>query len=382
MKRLIGAVAVFALLLISVCGISLYRASGYTSRAGGYMVSLNEIEKLCEQGDTAAAAEAARALRTEIDAERLVPDGKGTILVTGWLCLLFLAAVSLYCGIVIIRPFHRLSDFAESVAGGDLDIPLEYERTNYFGRFTWAFDSMRREIVRARACEREAIENQKTVIAALSHDIKTPVASIRAYTEALELGIGSSPEKCGKYTDVIIRKCDEISKLTSDLLTHSLSELDRLKMSPERLDLCELLSRAVADISPDGSVKFEKPASVTEVYADAERVCQIAENLINNAKKYAGTDMKITAERSGDMAQIRFRDYGSGVPDEDMPFIFGKFYRGSNKGQQNGSGLGLYIVKYIAEQSGGNVSARNTERGFEVCVSLPLYDEKRHLSCS
>ena len=153
-------------------------------------------------------------------------------------------------------------------------------------------------------------------------------------------------------------------------------------MTPERLDLCELLSRAVADISPDGSVKFEKPASVTEVYADAERVCQIAENLINNAKKYAGTDMKITAERSGDMAQIRFRDYGSGVPDEDMPFIFGKFYRGSNKGQQNGAGLGLYIVKYIAEQSGGSVSARNTERGFEVCVSLPLYDKKRHLSCS
>ena len=225
MKRLTNAALIFALLIAAVCGISYFRASSYSSRAGSYMVSLNEIEKLCEQGDTAAAGAAAKELRREISSDKRIPDGQGAVILTGLLCIGFLAGVSIYCGI----------------AGGDLDLPLDYERTDYFGRFTWAFDSMRSEIVRARACEREAIENHKTVIAALSHDIKTPVASIRAYTEALELGIGSSPEKCRHYTDVIIRKCDEISKLTSDLLTHSLSELEKLKMSPERFDLGVLL---------------------------------------------------------------------------------------------------------------------------------------------
>ena len=372
MKKLISAAVLFAVIIISVCGISYFRASDISNRKGSYIVSLNEIEKLCEQGDDSAASEAARTLKGELIADARIPEGQSAVLVTGALCLLFLAGVSLYCGIVIIHPFHKLSDFADKLAGGDLEIPLVYERTNYFGKFTWAFDSMRREILRARACEREAVENQKTVIAALSHDIKTPVASIRAYTEALELGIGSSPEKCRQYTEVIVRKCDELSKLTSDLLTHSLTELERLKMSPEEFELGELLSKAVADISPDGSVELEMPAEKTAVYADPERVVQITENLINNAKKYAGTGLKITAERRDNMAEIHFRDYGSGVPDEDMPFIFGKFYRGSNSRQQSGAGLGLYIVRYIAEQSGGSVRCRNSDNGFEVTVSLPL----------
>lgn len=77
----------------------------------------------------------------------------------------------------------KIAGFAENIAQGNFDVPLKYERCNYFGAFTWAFDSMRKEIIKARAAEREAVENNKTVIATLSHDIKTPVASIRAYAE-------------------------------------------------------------------------------------------------------------------------------------------------------------------------------------------------------
>ena len=93
----------------------------------------------------------------------------------------------LYVGVV--RPFMRLEAFAQDVASGNLDSPLAYERSNPFGRFTWAFDNMRVEIKRARAAEAEAVEQGKTAVAALSHDIKTPIASIRAYSEALELGL-------------------------------------------------------------------------------------------------------------------------------------------------------------------------------------------------
>ena len=182
MKKLISAAVLFAVIIITVCGISYFSASDISNRKGSYIVSINEIEKLCEQGDDSAASEAARTLKSELIADARIPEGQSAVLVTGALCLLFLAGVSLYCGIVIIRPFHKLSDFADKLAGGDLELPLVYERTNYFGRFTWAFDSMRREILRARACEREAVENQKTVLAALSHDKKTTVASIRAYT--------------------------------------------------------------------------------------------------------------------------------------------------------------------------------------------------------
>ena len=372
MKKLIKTAVLFAVLIIAVCSGVLIHSSAGNDQNGRYTVELNEIEKLCEQGDSESAAQSAHDLRLRIAAEERVNNGQIPVLLTGAASLLFIAWVSLYYGISVIRPFHKLSDFAEAVAGGELDLPLEYERNNFFGKFTWAFDSMRNEISKARACEREAIENHKTVIASLSHDIKTPVASIRAYTEALEIGMETSPEKCRKYIDVIIRKCDEVSRLTSDMLTHSLSEMDKLKMSPERFELCEFLAGAVEEFSPDNSVTYHKPPFIAEVFADRERIRQVVENLINNAKKYAGTGMDISVCRRDNMAEIHFSDHGSGIPPEDLPFIFGKFYRGSNAGNESGAGLGLYIVKYIAEQSGGKVFAENTDDGFEVVVTLPL----------
>ena len=110
----------------------------------------------------------------------------------------FIAALSFgYVYFSILRPFDKMKNFAEKIAQGNFDIPLDYERSNYFGSFTWAFDSMRREITKARACEREAIDNNKTVIATLSHDIKTPVASIRAYAEGLGRKSGQLSRKAG-----------------------------------------------------------------------------------------------------------------------------------------------------------------------------------------
>ena len=100
---------------------------------------------------------------------------------------------------------------------------------------------------------------------------------------------------------------------------------------------------------------------------------QITENLINNARKYAHTDINISMELEQHDVLIRFRDFGSGIPDSDMPFIFGKFYRGKNSGNEQGSGLGLYIVKYLTEAQNGEVSLRNLpDGGLEVTISLPL----------
>ena len=86
-------------------------------------------------------------------------------------------------------------------------------------------------------------------------------------------------------------------------------------------------------------------------------------NIITNARKYAKTEIDVRITRESDTVSVHFRDYGGGIPDEDIPFIFGKFYRGKNCGSEQGSGLGLYIVKYVMEQSGGNASLKNCEKG-------------------
>ena len=105
--------------------------------------------------------------------------------------------------------------------------------------------------------------------------------------------------------------------------------------------------------------------------------------IINNARKYAHTDISVSLEKVQNDILIHFRDSGSGIPDDDMPFIFEKFYRGKNAGSEQGSGLGLYIVKYLTEAQGGEVSLSNlTEGGLEVTVSLPLHRSENGLITS
>ena len=371
MKKLISAALLFALLLLAITGAAVLREYRSADRNGEYAVCLNEIEQLAAQGNNTEAAHCAAELRKELQTAETESHGRTLWLMCG-VCLLFLGGSVVYFGWAVFVPFHRMTGFAERVACGDLDTPLEYGRSNLFGRFTWGLDSMRQEIRRARACEQEAIENNKTVIASLSHDIKTPVASVRAYAEALELGMDGNPEKRAQYIDTILRKCDEVSQLTDDMLTHALTELNRLHMEAEQFDLGEVLRSTLEDISAGtDDLHYEMPSAPVLIVADRSRIQQLIGNLVNNARKYAKTEINVTLTQDADTVSLRMRDYGAGIPDSELPFVFGKFYRGSNTKEEKGAGLGLYIVKYIAEQSGGSVSLKNCTPGLEVTVIFP-----------
>lgn len=373
--KLLGITLFFILILFLMSGILLLQdqSEKVTDRKGETLVALNEIEQLIQSGRQEAAAEMTRTLQTSIRQEGSASKQPAAIIPLVLCCLVFLITVFLYVYFTILRPFDKLQHFAEQIARGNFDLPLNYERSNYFGQFTWAFDHMRQEITKARACEREAIENNKTVIATLSHDIKTPIASIRAYAEGLEANLDTSPEKRQNYITILIRKCDEVTRLTNDLFLHSLSDLDKLKITPVEFELCSYMQNAIAEIAADQKdVIFHIPAFTTLVDADQNRLLQITENLINNARKYAGTPIDVSLTQADDTVAIRFRDYGSGIPDTDMPFIFDKFYRGKNCGNEPGSGLGLYIVKYIAEQMKGSIQLHNHTDGLEAIVYLPV----------
>ena len=364
-------IAILAVITAFIC--ENIRITETEDNYGSLAVAANEIEQLILNGETALAAERAEALRTDLSSIPAVPHNTSRYV---WLIFgfssLVIAASFVYIWFAVLRPFKKLEKYAESIAAGNFDIPLDFERTNYFGKFTWAFDNMRREIIKARACEKEAIENNKTIIATLSHDIKTPIASIRAYTEGLEAGLDSTAEKRQKYLSVIMNKCDEVARLTNDMFLHSLSDLEKLKMNPEIFDLCEFLQTVSAEYE---DVKTESPCFSGNVNADKNRLGQIIGNIITNAKKYAKTEVHISFSCDNDNINVHFRDFGNGIPDEDIPFIFGKFYRGKNCGSEQGAGLGLYIVKYVMEQSGGSVSLKNQDKGLEVTISLPIYNK-------
>lgn len=337
------------------------------------IVALNEIAGLNAAGDHKAANDRIRVLQEDMRAKGAKNSGANAIPILCGISVLFFVTAFGYIYFAMLRPFDKLKDFAAQISSGDFDVPLKYERSNYFGEFTWAFDSMRKEIAKSRAGEREAIENNKTVIAALSHDIKTPIASIRAYVEGLSANMDNSYEKRERYLSVIIRKCDEVSRLTNDLFLHSISDLDKLKLVPERIEICAFTERVIDEISAErNDVIFRKPDFTAFVNADKNRFTQLCENVINNARKYAKTDIHVFFTREGETIALHFRDHGKGIPDENIPFIFDKFYRGSNCGDEQGSGLGLFIVKYIAEKMGGTVVLQNHAEGLEVKLILPV----------
>ncbi len=371
---IIGALLSLVVIAAALAVAAASRADKYEPQAeGSYAVTAGEIENLINAGDTQAAVLKAQQLKADA---RLAKNSRreGSNVGIWIVCAVAVVIVNgciTYIYFSILKPFRRLEKFADKIALGDFSEALDIERGNYFGKFTWAFDSMRREIIKSRSCEREALENNKTVIASLSHDLKTPVASISAYSEALVNGLYSSTEEMYSYLDVISKKCEEIAKITGDMITHSIGELGALKMEPTHFDLVQLLESAVSESSVGGDIHFEKPLFTAPVCADENRLKQLVGNLIGNAQKYAGGKMDITLTKKSRMFAVHFRDYGQGIPDSELPFVLDKFYRGSNTDGKSGSGLGLYIVKYIAQQSGGNVVLENRDKGLEVTVTIP-----------
>lgn len=278
------------------------------------------------------------------------------------------AGYMIYLKRMIIGPFQKLKGFAERIAGGNLDIPLEMDRQNLFGAFTESFDIMRAELKKARKAEAEANESKKELVAKLSHDIKTPVASIKA---ASEVGAAlTDNEKIRDNYTQIIHKADQIDTLITNLFTATLEEMQKLSVTPEDME-----SGKVKDMLE--SADYLHRASIPEIpacilYADRLRLQQVFDNIFANAYKYADTEVVVSARLSGNRLAVGIEDYGGGVSVRDLPFIKEKFWRGENAGKKEGAGLGLYISDYFMGEMKGELDVQNGENGLKVTVFISL----------
>lgn len=273
-----------------------------------------------------------------------------------------------YLYMTVIHPFQRLKEFTRRVAGGNLDIPLEMDRHNLFGAFTESFDIMRSELKKARMAEAQANAEKKELVAKLSHDIKTPVASIKAVSE-VGLALVAGEKDRANYTQ-IIGKADQINRLVSNLFTATLEELQQLTVTPEymesgriktMLENADYLHRAILP-----------PIPACLVYADALRLQQVLDNLFANSYKYAKTDISVTVRRSAGQLGIEIEDFGGGVNPEELPTLKEKFKRGSNSAHTEGAGLGLYISDYFMKEMRGELQIANGVHGLRATVLLYL----------
>ena len=277
-------------------------------------------------------------------------------------------ACIIYLKYTIIRPFYKMKSFAERIAGGNLDIPLEMDRQNIFGAFTESFDIMRSELKRAHMAEAKANASKKELVAKLSHDIKTPVASIKAVAE-LGMALTGSGQDLKNYQQIIY-KADQINTLVTNLFTATLEELEQLSITPVCIDSREVKEMLINSDYMELASAFYIPDCL--LYADRLRLQQVFDNIFANSYKYAKTKIDINAYTSKNSLEVSIEDYGGGVNTEELPFLMEKFRRGKNTAGIEGAGLGLYISSYFMNGMKGGLKAGNGENGLKVIVSIAL----------
>lgn len=280
-----------------------------------------------------------------------------------FLPLLFCGGFALYLRRKLIYPFRRLDSFARQVAAGNLDVPLEMDRQNLFGPFTESFDLMRSELKRAKENEREANRSKKELVASLSHDIKTPVASIQAITELMLVQEQNTAAR--KNLENINAKAKQIAQLVENLFHASLAELEKLRVAPVETgsDMLPNLIRS-ADYNAHATIA-DVPSCM--VMVDRLRLTQVFDNIFSNSYKYADTTIDVAFSFDDDYLTVSISDSGPGAPEDNLPLLCNKFYRGENAKGKSGSGLGLYLASYLMEQMGGTLTCENKIKDGKVC---------------
>ena len=266
----------------------------------------------------------------------------------------------IYLKNTILKPFEKLNDFAIRIAGGNLDVPLDVDKKHVFGSFTEAFDLMRSELKKAQIAEKKANDEKKETIAKLSHDIKTPVASIKSSSEiGYEI---AKDEKSREYFHLINEKADQITTLTDNLFNSSVQDATQIEVNPVRQpsEVVEGILKA-ADYRKKATDFEKSPYSVPacEIMADKLRLQQVFDNIFMNSYKYADTPIVIKNSLTDDYLVIDISDSGPGVKPEELPLLKEKYKRGSNASDKDGAGLGLYLTDYFLTEMGGKLEIGN-----------------------
>lgn len=268
----------------------------------------------------------------------------------------------------LLKPFKQLQNFAANVARGNLDIPLNMGKNNYFGAFTESFDLLREELEGARQREYESNRSKKELVATLSHDIKTPVASIKAVSELMLMQ--SKDEKVNKQVNTIYSKAEQIDLLVTDMFHATLEELQQLKLTITE-ETSEILVDMIENVNYDHKIGCASiPPCI--IMMDPLRMQQVIDNIISNSYKYAGTNVTIMSHINQEYLELHIIDYGLGINEEELPLLFNKYYRGGNVEGKNGSGLGLYISNYFMEHMEGKIDCYNRKDGFTVVLKIKL----------
>jgi two-component system sensor histidine kinase MprB len=271
----------------------------------------------------------------------------------------------------VLTPVRRLTDSAEHVAQTrDLGHRIEDAGRDELGRLATSFNAMLDALEGTVRALDESARAQRQLVADASHELRTPVTSLRTNIEILQRADELPVEERGRLIADVVEQLEELSALVGDLIELARDE-DRHDAA-EELRLDTLVAEAIARARLHApQARFDAQLGETVVMGVPERLGRAVNNLLDNAVKFAGTAKPIEVRLHD--GELTVRDHGPGVDPAELPHIFDRFYRGAEARALPGSGLGLAIVRQVADAHRGSVSVEAAAGGGTIArLRLPL----------
>ena len=285
-----------------------------------------------------------------------------------------------------VQPIDELKEAMGNIAEGNLDYTLKNEYTAEMGELFRHYEEMR---LRLKESTEEVIENEqinRELISNISHDLKTPITSIRGYVEGIMDGVADTPEKMDRYIRTIYNKSNELNGLINELTLYSSIDQNRVPYNFRPVNVSgffeDCMEEAGLEMEAE-DIRLEYSCEVpdnTMIIADPEQLRRVINNIISNSKKYRRHDrdhIDIRILDHDDSVKVEIEDNGIGIGEKELPHIFERFYRtdASRSSVTGGSGIGLSIVKKVIEDHNGTIWATSTE-GEGTCIHFMI---KKHL---
>jgi two-component system sensor histidine kinase MprB len=274
----------------------------------------------------------------------------------------------------VLAPLAEVADTAQHISETeDLTSRIIVRADDEVGALATRFNAMLERLEASRAALDDSVRAQRQLVADASHELRTPITSVRTNIEVLLADEALHDEERQRILTDVVEQTAELSALVGDLIDLARGDLPESAAEEVRLDqvVGEAVERARRNFT---QVRFEAALEPVIVQGVPDRLGRAVNNLLDNAARHSPRDglVEVTVDGTG----VRVRDHGNGVAEEDLPYVFDRFYRGATARGRQGSGLGLAIVRQVAAQHGGTVSAENAPDGGAVFkIRLPVVVE-------
>jgi len=308
----------------------------------------------------------------------------GSLIIISLMLMLLLIIMARRVRERMLTPVNQLKQHAESILKGQYDEQIQYNRNDEMGGLYAMLDLMRTEIMHLSEQRIRQEKAQKELITNISHELKTPITTVKAYIEAISEGLCADEETLMEYMEIMRTHTDKTARLVEDLLVHALQELGQISVEPREVysrAVFENMLRPIGHIVRINGLTYEESEVIPNVLIrmDPVRIEQVVSNLVSNALKHTapGDYIRVCAELDNGQFKLTIADSGQGMRAQDMPFVFERYFRGSSSltssGIHEGTGLGLSICKSIIEAHGGQISfSSKVGQGTIFQFSLPI----------